>query len=151
MQPVIAKRVPLALQRLLTSRELLDVWTPFLNFALQVLDEGDEGHCLRGRASLDGKGLEIRSGFEYGGICILYRRTESPTVVSQELALPRIVLRIDFALRVGVIDSADPKLLLHFSSIEGTSGLSDIRQKFAPVRKGIPETLRESARALGIR
>lgn len=141
VEPVRRELVPLALERLLPAAEDGDLGRPFGDLALEVLDERDKGDGGGGGGALDRVVLEVVARLEDGGVRLLHRGAELAAKAAENVALPGVVLGVDLALDLLVVDDGDSKRPGRLRVVERGASLADLEEELLPRGERLAEAL----------
>lgn len=85
--------------------------------------------------------FEIVSSFEDGAVSLLHRRGELASEANEDVSLPGVVLGVDLALHLFVIDDGDSERARRFRVVERRSSLSNLEEKLLPRREGVTKSI----------
>lgn len=132
IEPIGRELITLTFESLLTTSEDVDFRSPFLHLALEILHEGDEGDSSSGRRGFDRVLFEVVTSLVDGGVGFFHRSCEFASESTENVSLPGIVLRVDLALDLLVIDDGDSERSLGFRIVESRTSLADFEKKLLP-------------------
>lgn len=70
------------------------------------------------RGALNRMSFHVSAGFQNRRIGVPHRRTKLTTIASEKLSLPRVVLGVDLALSICVVDDTDAEVSAGSCGIE---------------------------------
>ena len=74
---------------------------------------------------------------------LLHRISELDAEATQDVPLPRVVLRVHARLHLLVVDHAHAERLLRLGRVERRTRLLDLRQQLLPVRERVSESVED--------